>query len=107
MSKDSTNKKLYQNIDTAIYFAAGLAIAGGSTAFTLMSLGASSPITFCTTTLGLGLIGGFGATLIPIKLTNYEDKCDYKDDDKKPMSSPTKAIYEMFGLDSRGKEKTT
>lgn len=103
MTDSSNINELYRNIDTSIYFGAGLAIVGGSTAFTLASFGVSSPITLYTTVVGLGLVGGLVATLIPIELTNYEDKCD----DKKPLPSPTKAIFKMFGLDSQGQQKTT
>lgn len=99
MSNSEDNKKIYRNIDTAIYFAGGVTIVGLSTAFTLASFGVSSPITLYTTAVGLGLVGGLGATLIPVKLTKYVG------DEDKPLPSPTQAIFGIFSGFSQDKGK--
>lgn len=92
--EEHRNKEnLCRNIDTAIYFGAGLTIVGASTALTLMSFGVSSPITLATTSFGLGLVGAFASTLIPINYTKY-DNTEHLD--TKPLTSPSKTIYEMF-----------
>lgn len=90
-NEECRNKEnLFRNIDTAIYFGAGLTIVGASTALTLMSFGVSSPITLATTSFGLGLVGAFASTLIPINYTKYDNT------DTKPFQSPSKTTYEMF-----------
>ncbi len=90
-NEECCNKEnLFRNIDTAIYFGAGLTIVGASTALTLMSFGVSSPITLATTSFGLGLVGAFASTLIPINYTKYDNT------DTKPLASPSKTTYEMF-----------
>ncbi len=91
-NEECRNKEnLFRNIDTAIYFGAGLTIVGASTALTLMSFGVSSPITLATTSFGLGLVGAFASTLIPINYTKYDNT-----QHSKPLASPSKTIYEMF-----------
>lgn len=100
MNNNDKIENLYRNIDTAIYFAGGATIVGLSTAFTLASFGVSSPITLYTTAVGLGLVGGFGATLIPIKHTKYGD------DKNKPLPSPTKSISETFSRFNQDKGKS-
>ena len=90
--EEHRNKEnLCRNIDTVIYFGAGLTIVGASTALTLMSFGVPSPITLATTSFGLGLVGGFASTLIPIYYTKYDNT-----QHSKPLASPSKTIYEMF-----------